>query len=138
MIRLLIYFCFYSVFGWIIDTAYRSYAARRYTRGGFSRYPFSPIYGFAALFVLALAPYVRHWPIWIEALFFALFLGAYEYAGGVVSVKLFKRRLWNYSKDKWDIHGHTGPGYALTWGLLAVFIIYILHPFLASLVEALF
>ncbi|HJV33010.1 MAG TPA: putative ABC transporter permease [Patescibacteria group bacterium] len=133
IVKTLIFFCAYSVIGWIIDTAARSVRARRYVRGGFSRYPFSPIYGFAALGIMALAPYVRPWPLWGEWLFFAVVLAAYEYVCGALILRRLGRRLWNYSKDKWDIDGHTGPIYAAAWGLLALFTIYLMHPFLERL-----
>ncbi|HTK60074.1 MAG TPA: putative ABC transporter permease [Candidatus Baltobacteraceae bacterium] len=128
--EVVIYFCVYSVFGWAIDTAYRSFDARRYKAGGFSKLPFSPIYGFAALGIIALAPYVRPWPIPVEWAFFTVVLAAFEYVGGVASHRFFKRRLWDYSKDKWDLNGYTGPGYAAAWGFLALFVIYVMQPFL--------
>lgn len=136
-VETLIFFCLYSVIGWVIDTAARSVRARRYVRGGFSRYPFSPIYGFAALGILALAPPVRPWPLWGQWLFFAVTLAAYEYVCGVLTQRVFGRRLWNYSEDKWDIRGYTGPFYAAVWGLLALFTIYLMHPFLERLLARL-
>ena len=137
MIPVIIYFCIYSVFGWAIDTAYRSYDAKRYKPGGFSKYPFSPIYGLAAIYILSIAPYVRAWPILAEWAFFTVTLAALEYTGGVVTHKTFKRRLWDYTKDKWDLNGYTGPQYAAAWGFLALFVIYVMQPFLEKLVPAL-
>lgn len=138
MVNLVIFFCLYSVLGWSIDTAYRSFKARRYAPGGFSKLPFSPIYGFAALGILALAPVVRPWPLLAEWLFFAVALAAYEYLGGVVTRRVFGRRLWNYSKDRWDIHGHTGPSYAAAWATLALLVMHVLQPFLERLTGPVF
>jgi len=137
MTRIVVFFCIYSVFGWSIDTAYRSFVARRWHPGGFSKYPFSPIYGFAALYILAIAPYVRPWPIIAEWAFFTVTLAAFEYIGGVLTHRTFKRRLWDYTKDKWDLNGYTGPQFAAAWGFLALFIIYVMHPFLEQLELAL-
>jgi uncharacterized membrane protein len=132
MTLIIVYFCIYSVFGWGIDTASRSFAAKKYKAGGFSKYPFSPIYGFAALGILAAAPYVKGWSILLQWLFFALTLATYEYLSGVVTHRVFKRRLWNYSRDRWDIKGYTGPGYAAVWGVLALLLIKYIQPFLEA------
>jgi uncharacterized membrane protein len=132
------YFSVYSVFGWAIDTAYRSFDAHRYTPGGFSKVPFSPIYGFAALYILALEPYVRDWHLLVQWAFFAITLGAFEYIGGVVTLRTFKRRLWDYRDEKWDLNGHTGPQFAAAWGILAIFVIYVMQPFLERFIETSF
>lgn len=130
---LLASFIAYSVIGWALDTAYRSYRAGRFARGGFSRYPFSPIYGFGALLAIALAPALRAWPLWAEGLAYALVLGAYEYASGIIVMRALRRRLWDYTGEFMAIGGHTSPLYALAWGLLSLFLVHIMHPFLLRL-----
>ena len=127
---LLVSFCVYSVIGWTIDTAHRSYQAGRFARGGFSRFPFSPIYGFGALLAIAMAPFLRQWPLWAEGLAYVLVMGAYEYASGVIVVRTLRRRLWDYTGEFMAINGHTSPVYALIWGLLSLFLVHIMHPFL--------
>ena len=134
--EIVFYFCVYSVFGWALDTSHRSFQAKRYKPGGFSRWPFSPIYGFGGLGIVALAPAVADWPLWLAWLFFAVILAAYEYVSGALTHRAFGRRLWNYSKDKYDLHGHTGPGYAAVWGILALFTIHFMHPFLERFYHA--
>lgn len=134
MLSHLFYFCFYSILGWSIDTLYRSLYARRYKPGGFSRYPFSPIYGFAGLGIIWLAPFMRAWPLAGEWAFFAVTFGTYEYLGGVLSQRLFHKRLWNYAKGRpGKLQGYTGPWHASAWGVLAVFVAHVLQPFLEKL-----
>ena len=128
MLQFVISFCFYSVLGWAIDTAYRSLLARRYKPGGFSKAPFSPIYGLAGLFIVWIAPAVAGWHLLLQWAFFTVVLGAYEYLGGVLTHRVFKRRLWDYRRDPWDLHGHTGPQFAAAWGLLALAVMHVIHP----------
>ncbi len=125
-------FCFYSVLGWLLDTTWRSLRKLRFVRGGFSRYPFSPIYGFGALFTLAVAPFLETRAPWFQWTFLALCLGAFEYASGVLIVKTLRRRLWNYTEEPLDLRGHTTPFYALAWGGLALLVIYVLQPTLEA------
>ncbi|MFA5853604.1 MAG: putative ABC transporter permease [Patescibacteria group bacterium] len=125
-------FCFYSVFGWVLDTIWRSIRGWRYVRGGFSKYPFSPIYGFGALFALGLVPLLDTRPLWFQWAFLALFLGAFEYVSGVLIVKTLHKRLWNYTEEPLDVKGHTTPFYAFAWGGLALLVIYVLQPMLEA------
>lgn len=135
---ILIFFLIYSLLGWMLDTLTRSLEARRFVRGGFSKAPISPIYGFGALLVLALAPGFRAWPLWLEGIAFGAILAVYEYASGVVVARIFGRRLWDYSRNAWNLHGRVDAFHAVAWGVLALFLIYVLHPFLSSFITPLF
>lgn len=128
-------FVVYSVLGWSLDAAYRSYHAGRFTRGGFTRYPFSPIYGLGALLIVSLHPFISPLPIWAEGLVYAVLLTAYEYMGGVYCVLVFKRRFWNYSRSRWNLHGHTALENAAIWAVLALLLVYGIHPILLLLVR---
>jgi uncharacterized membrane protein len=136
MLPILIFFCVYSVMGWAVDTAYRSVHAGRYKPGGFSKAPFSPIYGFAGLFIVAVAPSIAGWHLLLQWAFFTVVLGAFEYVGGAVTHRVFKRRLWDYRRDPWDLHGYTGPQFAAAWGALALVIAHAFHPFLVRLLSS--
>lgn len=125
-------FLLYSVFGWGLDTAWRSLRAGRYAHGGFSCYPFSPIYGFGALIALGLAPLLQARPLWLQWLSLALLLGAFEFVSGVLIVKTLHRRLWNYTDEPFDLRGHTTPFYALVWGALALLVVHVTQPVLAA------
>lgn len=125
-------FLLYSVFGWVLDTAWRSLRAGRYARGGFSRHPFSPIYGFGALIALGLAPLLYPQPLWLQWLGLSLLLGAFEFLSGVLIVKTLHHRLWNYTDEPFDLRGHTTPFYALVWGGLALLVIYVTQPALET------
>lgn len=134
VVRLLAAFCVYSVLGWCIDTAHRSLRAGRFARGGFSPLPFSPIYGLGGIFIVAAMPMTRPWPLPLEWLFFAATLSFGEYVGGRWTHRVFKRRLWDYRKDPWDLNGYTTPVYAAAWGLLALLVGYVLQPLLDRLI----
>ena len=129
-------FVFYSVLGWTLDTAWRTLRRGRFTCGGFTKYPFSPIYGFGALLSLAAAPLMAGWSVWAEWFALSVMLGAFEYASGVLVVKTMKRRLWNYTEEPFDLKGHTTPFYAMAWGALALLVINVLQPMLESLFHA--
>jgi len=125
-------FLIYSILGWTLDSTYRTCAARRLKRGGFSPYPFSPVYGFAALLATAISKILTPLPLVLELLIYSFIMGAFEYISGVVVVKTFNKRLWSYSDSRWNFDGHTAPQFAVIWGVISLCIIYILNPFFLS------
>ena len=134
-----IYFVFYSLVGWGIDSMWRSLELQKWSPGGFSKAPFCPSYGFGALIILALAPAFGHWPLILQWVGYTLVLGGWEYFAGAMSLHLItKRRLWNYSKNILNINGHTDLFHAASWGALALFLVYDLHPYVSSVLMRFF
>lgn len=131
----LIFFSFYSIFGWCIDTLSRSFRLQEWTADNMLGIPFSPMYGFAALGVLYIHQYIKHWALWQQFLLYAVTSAGYEYAGGVLSEWFLDRRLWDYSIFPFNIHAYTDPFHATAWGLLALFVVYWLHPHLKQILR---
>ncbi|NPV27792.1 MAG: putative ABC transporter permease [Firmicutes bacterium] len=50
--NLILFFSFYSLLGWIIETLFKSVHAKRFVNSGFLSGPFCPVYGFGALLVI--------------------------------------------------------------------------------------
>lgn len=121
-------FLAYSFIGWLLDTAVRSLLAGRFVRGGFSKLPVAPVYGFGALLALAAAPHIRHWPLLLQGLVLALLLGAYEWLSGEATSRLFRRRLWDYPSNALNLRGFTDAVHAAAWGALGLFLIHVLQP----------
>ncbi len=121
-------FIIYSILGWLVDASYRTYEAGHIKRGGFSRYPFSPVYGFAALLATTIGPSLAPLPFVIEILAYSIVMGSFEYVSGIVVVAVFKKRLWNYRGVAWNLKGHTAPQYALAWGVISIYLVHGLNP----------
>ncbi|MBU0646051.1 putative ABC transporter permease [Patescibacteria group bacterium] len=126
--EIILSFLLYGILGWVLDSLKRSWDDRRWTTGGFTFLPFAPIYGFGALIVLFLHPVIAAWPLLFQFVFFAPVLGAFEYLGGIYCEIVFHKKLWDYSKYKINIHGRTSLFHAVSWGVLALLLIYFMHP----------
>ena len=121
-------FFLYGFLGWCLDSFERSLETRRWTPGGFSRLPFTPIYGFGALLVFTVWPWIVAWPLLFQFVFFALGLGAFEYGSGYYCERVFGRRLWDYSTNQFNFAGRTDLFHLIAWGTLALLLVYFIHP----------
>lgn len=122
-------FFIYSLLGWMAEVCTAAIRKKKFINRGFVNSPLCPIYGFAStLYALFLPDLTEH-------LFF-LFLGGMilstvlEYATGVIMQKIFNRKLWDYSAEKWNLDGFICLKYSLLWGILAVLLMKFLNPLL--------
>lgn len=122
---ILFYFFLYSFIGWIIDTTYRSLWARKYLPGSFFPVPLCPIYGWGAVFVLALHQIVGSWPVMIQWALYAVVLATLEYATGVFILRVYHKRLWKYSGGALNIQKFTNLSHAAIWGALAMLTLWV-------------
>lgn len=131
-----IYFIIYGFLGWLIDTSYRSWLEGYFSPGTWIPY-MSIIYPFAALVMIYA---YKHWlhrrPYWAQYLALTGIATAIEYAGGWIGVWVLNRQLWDYHYMPFDLHGFINPLHSLTWGILAMFLVHVLHPHLESLLYA--
>ena len=104
-----------------------SLRTHKLTNRGFMKGPWLPLYGSGAILVLLVTlPYADH-PVGV---YFAGMIAAtiLEYVTGVVMVKLFKVRYWDYSYKKIQFQGHICLSSSLAWGGLSLLMVYVIHP----------
>ena len=104
-----------------------SLRTHKLTNRGFMKGPWLPLYGSGAILVLLVTlPYADH-PVGV---YFAGMIAAtiLEYITGVVMVKLFRVRYWDYSYKKIQFQGHICLSSSLAWGGLSLLMVYVIHP----------
>lgn len=132
-----LYFAVYAFAGWIVEVLYRSWTQKRFVNAGFLFGPFVPLYGMGALFVLALGSLLEgdHPLVFIIAIGFVLtFL---EYLIGFVSEKTLGLKLWDYSKNRFNLHGRVCLLFSVIWALMAYILAMLVHPHIALGVNSL-
>lgn len=132
LLKLIFVFFLASFLGWIVDTLGRTITDRKWSRGGFSILPLCPVYGFGVVLLFLFAPFLRSWPLLVTFLILTVMLGALEYVAGVFSEKVFGKKLWNYKKWRWDIHGRVELFHALFWGFLGTITVELVYPFVEN------
>ena len=130
----LVYFYFYCIFGWVFESTYVSLRTHKLTNRGFMKGPWLPLYGSGAILVLLVTlPYADH-PVGV---YFAGMIAAtiLEYVTGVVMVKLFKVRYWDYSYKRIQFQGHICLSSSLAWGGLSLLMVYVIHPPIVKFID---
>jgi uncharacterized protein len=136
-INCILYFSAYSFLGWILETLFACASKRRFVNRGFLKGCLCPIYGFGALiaifsFSVAKMATAREIDYILYGIFLSIILATlFEYVSGVLLVKIFSRRYWDYSNNILNIHGHVCLKYSLLWGILSLFNIKIIYPQIA-------
>ncbi len=121
-----------SVCGWVIELFFRRiFSAKRWINPGFLNGPYLPMYGFGTciLFGFSSIP-VPKWLV-VIIVFFALTL--LEYVTGLIFVKVFKIRLWDYSDRFGNIQGIICPLFSVFWGAIGAGFVYLLYDPLSRL-----
>lgn len=128
-----LFFYFYSFFGWCFESAYVSICKKKLVNRGFMRGPFLPLYGSGAIMMLVVSkPFEKYLPL----VYLSGCVGAtaLEYVTGVVMEALFAVRYWDYSHKRFNYKGHICLSSSLAWGALTVIMTRYLHPVVERMV----
>ena len=132
-----------SVFGWVLELLFRRFISsanpeRKWINPGFCVGPYIPLYGFGLCFLFLIASLERQTglsPFWSKMLLFlamAVCMTLIEYIAGLLSLKVFKVRLWDYRSQWGNIQGLICPKFSLIWALLGAAYYFLLHPRILS------
>lgn len=127
-------FFVYAFMGWCAEVAFAGLRHGKFVNRGFLNGPICPIYGFGLVAVIYLL-------IDLKDNLLVLFLGSavvttvMEYITGWVLEKLFHAKWWDYTHNRFNIHGYVCLEFSLIWGFAATFIVRIIHPMVMNLIN---
>ena len=137
-------FCLGSLFGWLLEVLYRHFAdeEKRWFNPGFCVGPYLPIYGIGLL-VAYLISYVENYiPIdnfilkkIVLFAIMALCMTLIELLGGIILLKCFNLRLWDYSNEKFNYKGFICLKFSLFWMLISAVYYFLIHPEVQESIE---
>lgn len=126
-----------SIFGWIIELFYRRFALDnkegKWVNPGFLTGPYIPLYGFALCILFVLANFGEKFIAEgssnkiILFVIMAICITIIEYIAGVICIKLFNVRLWDYSKEFLNIQGIVCIKFSFYWWLLSAFYYFLIN-----------
>lgn len=136
-----------SVAGWGLEVLFRRFISaanpeRKWINPGFCTGPYLPIYG-CGLCVLYLIASLEKYN-YIENsvlnkialfLFMALCMTAIEFIAGMLSLKVAKVRLWDYTNEWGNIEGVICPKFSLIWAMLGAGYYFLIHPYILNALE---
>lgn len=141
-------FLFYigATAGWCLEVVYRKFFSatnpeHKWINPGCCTGPYLPIYGFG-LCLLYLISMLDRFPLTghtllnkgILLLLIAVAMSTIEYAAGIISLKIYHVRLWDYSHLPGNIQGIICPQFSLIWAALGGAYYFWLHPLMCSAV----
>lgn len=132
--KLIWLFFIYSFIGWAGEVAAAAVRKHRFVNRGFVNGPLCPVYGAGAVAVAVFLPELH------DRLFF-LFIGGMivtsfvEYLTGRTMEKIFHRKWWDYSKDRFNLDGYVSLKSSLAWGVGAVLMIRIFNPLFVRVIS---
>lgn len=131
--EILAYFIIYSIAGYIIETIF---ALVRYgvleSRQSFLYGPFCSIYGIGAIIMILFLRYFMKNRL-------TLFIGGFfigsitEYLVSLIGELILHVKWWDYSNMPLNINGRICFYYSIFWGLLAMFLMRVIHPHVRNL-----
>ncbi|MCR5217527.1 putative ABC transporter permease [Treponema sp.] len=144
-ILLVLAFLFFtgSTAGWILEVFWRRFFSKnnpekKWLNPGFLTGPYLPLYGLSLIILFSLsftdvsfikAPALQKVILFI---FMSICITTIEYIAGLIFIKGMKIRLWDYSKNRFNIKGIICPQYSFYWIILSAIYYFLIHPRILS------
>ncbi len=131
--QLLFLFFIFCNIGWVIESTVESLYNRHFVNRGFLKGPYIPIYGFGGMVMLiCCVPFEENG--FVVYLVGVLSCTALEYFVGWVMETIFQKQFWDYSMLKFTYKNRISLIPSLFWGLLSLFMVYVLYGIVDALV----
>lgn len=124
-----------SLIGWIIEVFFRRFISqKKWMNPGFLTGPYLPIYGFGVILLYAISNIPLGIKIqWVDIIVRIIIIGVsitlLEFIAGLIFIKGFKIKLWDYSNQKGNIMGIICPSFSLIWLVIASLYYFFMNPF---------
>ena len=131
--QLLFMFFIFCNYGWIQESIIESLYHKRVINRGFLKGPYIPIYGCGGLLILLVClPFKENgFAVYFVGLLSCTVL---EYFVGWLMETLFHKQFWDYSMLRLTYKNRISLLSSLFWGLLSLFMVYVLYGFMDWLV----
>lgn len=129
-------FFVFCIIGWVQESIIESLYNKKPINRGFLKGPYIPIYGFGGiLMILVCCPFKDN----LFMVFFAGMLACttLEFFVGWLMERIFNKRFWDYSMMKFTYKNRISLIASIFWGLLSVFMVYVLYGFISTFALAL-
>lgn len=124
--QMVIIFALISFGGWVYETIYCSVVEGEFTKRGFLFGPTCPIYGIGALAEWLVLGQISN-PI-IVFIVGGVLATVIEYSTGLFLERRFKKKWWDYSMFKFNLHGRICPQASAVFGAFSVTSVFVLVP----------
>ena len=127
--------------GFILETTLKTFFFHN-MNNGIMYGPWIPVYGFGCCLIIAIMRFVfnrikvnRVVKIFLVFLISFFVLTILEFIGGFLIEKIFNHVFWDYSDLKFNFGHYIALEISLVWGVMSLFIIYVLKPFVDLIIK---
>ena len=131
-LELLSFFFIYGFLGWCGEVCAAAFHRKKFVNRGVANGPICHIYGVAAVFFSIFFTELTE-NIFLLFLAGVIFCSVLEYITGKLMERVFHKKLWDYSKIKYNIDGYICLPYALLWGVLTVVCMCVTNPLICRM-----
>jgi uncharacterized membrane protein len=136
-----------SVAGWCMELLFRRFISsanpeRKWINPGFCTGPYLPLYGSGLCLLYLIASLENRFfsenPVLNKLLLFfvmAVCMTVIEYLAGIISLKIMKVRLWDYTGEWGNLQGIICPKFSLIWAALGAVYYFCIHPHILNALE---
>ena len=127
-----------SLLGWVIELFFRRFVSqKKWMNPGFLIGPYLPIYGFGVIVLygvsnIPLGITIQAWDIVARIAIIGVGMTLIEFVAGLIFIKGFKIKLWDYSDRKGNIMGIICPSFSLIWLVVGSLYYFLLNPVLVE------
>lgn len=132
-------FFIYAFLGYVCEVIYCSIGQRKLVNRGYLYNPICPIYGYGAVLVIFAMTPIKNLGTWYFPLVFlagTILVTILEYLTSYFMEKIFHMRWWDYSRYKFQINGRVCLLNSTLFGLLIMFVMYVIQPFIEKYILA--
>ena len=127
-----------SLLGWFVELFFRRFVSqKKWMNPGFLTGPYLPIYGFGVMVLygvsnIPLGIELQAVDIIVHILIIGVGMTLIEFIAGLIFIKGFKVKLWDYSDRKGNIMGIICPSFSLIWLVVGSLYYFFLNPLLVQ------
>ena len=127
-----------SLLGWFVELFFRRFVSqKKWMNPGFLTGPYLPIYGFGVMVLygvsnIPLGIDLQAVDIIVHILIIGVGMTLIEFIAGLIFIKGFKVKLWDYSDRKGNIMGIICPSFSLIWLVVGSLYYFFLNPLLVQ------
>ena len=127
-----------SLLGWTIELFFRRFVSqKKWMNPGFLTGPYLPIYGFGTVVLygvsnIPLGINSLVWDVIVRVLIIGVGMTLVEFIAGLIFIKGFGVKLWDYSNQKGNIMGIICPLFSLIWLAVGSLYYFLLNPILVE------
>ena len=109
------------MFGWFLESSFRSFQNDAFYNAGFLYGPYCPIYGAACVFIYLIRKKFLHngSSLLLKIFIYTVIATSVEYLTGHVFFTYCKIRLWDYSDSTYNLNGIISPLYTIFWAFIS-------------------